>query len=467
MRGTGIAAAVAASAALTAGFTAAPVHAGGRYPPQAGSTQSGDSLFPSAGNGGYDASRYAIVLDYRPADNQLRATARMLARAPRPLSSFSLDLQGLTVRRVQVNGVQAAFRRHGHELVITPAHAVRARFGTTITYHGHPQRHIDPDNGSEGWIATADGATALDEPVGAMTWFPVNNTPRDKARYTFQVTAPSSVAVAANGLLAGRRTNAGGTTWTWRETSPMASYLAMVSIGDYRVFHSVMRTTTGRRLPVWSFVSWRLPSQSRARQLLPNVVRWGERRFGPYPFQSTGLVARPLYVGYALETQERPTFPGPVKTLELVHEIAHQWYGDSVTLRDWQDIWLNEGFATYAEWLWRGGHGGPSPEQIFRQAYRSNGPQAKLWQPAPARFSGPADLFGTPVYQRGAMTLQVLRDRVGSEAFFRTLRTWARVHRHGGAGTTEFTRLAERISGKNLDGLFQDWLYTPARPSGY
>ena len=154
-------------------------------------------------------------------------------------------------------------------------------------------------------------------------------------------------------------------------------------------------------------------------------------------------------------------------TSTLVHELAHQWYGDSVTVRDWVDIWLNEGFATYAEWLWHGTHGGPTPEQTFRAAYRKNGPGAALWSPPPASFTNPADLFGAPVYERGAMTLQVLRDRVGDKAFFTILRAWAREHRHGNASTAEFIALAERVSGQPLHKLFHDWLFTNARPTGY
>jgi aminopeptidase N len=388
------------------------------------------------------------------------------ARAERPLSSFSLDLQGLRVSGVHVDGRSASYARRGHELVVTPARPVRGRFDTTVTYGGRPQHHIDPDNTSEGWITTVDGATTVNEPVGAMTWFPVNNTPRDKARYTFVATAPSRLAVAANGDLVRRVGHERTTTWTWRQRAPMSSYLAMVSFGRYRVQHSHMRLVSGRRIPVWSFVDRRLPSQRAARMLLPEVVRWAERRFGAYPFGSSGLVADKLDVGYALETQNRPVFPGPVSTLDLVHELAHQWYGDSVTPRDWGDIWLNEGFATYAEWLWQAGHGGPSAEDTFRRLYRKYGEGASFWKPAPVELTDPADLFG-PAYQRGAMTLQVLRDRVGTRDFFTILRAWARQHRHSTASTAQFVALSERIARKDLQSLFHDWLHAPSRPSGY
>ncbi len=433
--------------------------------PVAGSTTSGDSLFPDAGNGGYDAQRYRITLAYR-ADRSIVATTRMTARALRPLSSYSLDLEGLRVRSVRVDGRAARFARKGTELVVTPRKAVRGTFTTTVAYSGTPQRHTDPDGSEEGWIDTPDGATALNEPVGAMTWFPSNNTPRDKATYTFRVTAPSRLAVAGNGVLARKVRHGARTTWTWRGTQPMATYLSMVSIGDYRVYRSSLRLASGRRIPTWSFVQPSLGTQAAARTLLPEVVRWGESRFGAYPFSSSGIVAHSLDVGYALETQDRPTFPGPVDTSELVHEIAHQWYGDSVTPGDWGDIWLNEGFATYAQWLWDADHGGATTESVFRKAYADNGPSSKLWDPAPDALSDPADLFG-PAYERGAMTLQVLRDRIGDADFFALLKAWAREHRYGVVSSADFERLAERISGRQLDTLFQDWLRTPSRPSGY
>jgi aminopeptidase N len=454
------AAVVAAGAAVPAG--AAP-DAGAH--PVPGSTRSGDSLFPQAGNGGYDVQRYRIVLDYRR-DGSISATTRVAARALHPLSSFSLDLEGLRVERVHVDGREATFRRHGHELVITPARPVRGAFDARIAYGGTPRSHTDPDGSSEGWIATDDGATTVNEPVGAMTWFPNNDTPRDKARYVFVVTAPARRAVAANGVLVDRSRHGARTTWTWRQAEPMASYLAMISIGDYQVYRSTMRTVAGRRLPVWSFVERQLGPQRKARRLLPEIVRWEERRFGAYPLTSTGMVAHELSVGYSLETQDRPVYPGRPGTGVMVHELAHQWYGDSVTPRDWGDIWLNEGFATYAEWLWTASHGGASTRATFRRLYRENGPKSDLWKPAPAAISDPADLFG-PAYARGAMTLEVLRERVGTHDFFAILRTWAEQHRYGVVATRDFIRLSERISGDRLHQMFRDWLYTPSRPRGY
>src|SRR3954471_15717892 len=310
-----------------------------------GGESAGDSLFPTIGNTGYRVSHYDIRLDYRAATGRIRATTRVAARASDVLARYSFDLEGLRVRSVRVDGRPATFRRHDDKLVVTPAVPVRGRFTTVVRYRGKPVTHRDPDGAKDGWVPSKDGgATVLSEPVGAATWFPNNNTPRDKATFSVRVTAPSAYKVAGNGDLTGRRRHDGRTTWHWSQRRQMATYLAMISIGKYRLFHSTMRTTTGRRLPVWSFILPDLGTLRAQRRLVPRIVRFEERRFGAYPFSSVGIVVKRINVGYALETQNRPFFDGKPDRLTLVHELAHQWYGDSVTLRDWQDIWLHEGF---------------------------------------------------------------------------------------------------------------------------
>ena len=333
----------------------------------------------------------------------------------------------------------------------------------TIKYHGKPVTHIDPDGAKDGWIPTADGGVVvLSEPVGAMTWFPNNNTPRDKATFDMKITVPSKLEVAGSGDLASVRKHDGQETWRWVQPKQQATYLAMISIDNFDVYRSTMTTTTGRKLPIWSFIEPELGTQEAARALIPKAIRYLERRFGPYPFNSAGIVVKDSDVEYALETQNRPVFDidagETVDELTNIHEWAHQWYGNSVTLSDWGDIWLNEGFATYAEWLWDASHGGPSTAEKFQTGVRRPG-RTRTGRHHPRHLTDPADLFGQQSYLRGAMTLEALRQEVGSHDFFVILRKWAQQNEYGNVSTRQFIALSERVSGQDLDAFFEAWLY--------
>ena len=431
--------------------------------PTPGSPNSGDSLFPHQGNGGYDVEHYGIALTWRPSGHVTARTA-VRARAAKSLSAFNLDLDGLRVRSVAVDGRAATFRRSGTELTVIPAVPVRdgSRFTTVIRYGGTPHYLLDPDGSKDGWIATSDGATVLSEPIGAMTWFPDNDTLRDKATYTISATAPRGLTVESNGHLRSRVVHGTTATWTWHESHPMATYLATVSIGTYRI----VRGRTANGVPVVSYLDPSLGGRSAALRV-PKVLSYWQRLFGPYPFSSAGIVVDDVPVDYALEVQTRPVFDFVPDTATLVHELAHQWYGDSVTPRDWSDIWLNEGFATYAEQLWQARSDPGYPHRVFMRLYREHGRSDPFWDIPVTRPGDPADLFGDAVYTRGAMALQALRMRIGSHDFFRLLKRWPAVHAYGNATTAELESLAERVSGRGLRHLFHVWLEVGGKPAGY
>lgn len=429
-----------------------------------------DPYFPKMGNGGYDVTHYGLTLDYHPDGNHLRATAVITARAKQDLSAFDLDLKGLDVKGVTVEGEEARWNRAGQELTVRPKEDLDKgeTFRTTVRYSGTPETIHDADGSEEGWLRTGDGALALGEPTGSMAWFPGNHHPSDKASYDVTVTVPEGVQAVSNGELTKESTKKGRTTTTWHTAEPMASYLATVAIGRY----DIRRSTTPDGLPVYVAVD---PSQTKAsRKVLariPEIMTWSEDTFGPYPFSSTGaIVDRPDDAAYALETQNRPFFPGAPDTELLVHELAHQWYGDSVTPRTWRDMWLNEGFATYAEWLWQEEHGGRTAQQVFDALYDGDYYQDRtddeaIWAFPPAKPSSAAHISDSPVYERGAMVLHKIRQKTGDNTFRTLLCGWATAHRHGNADTAEFTAYVERqVPDEDFSGIWKEWLYGDGKP---
>jgi aminopeptidase N len=436
------------------------VGAGSVAAPQPGSPGSGDSLFPTAGNGGYHVLHYGIRV--RWAKPSIRAVTRIKAMATKDLSSFNLDLYRLKVSTVTVNGRPAASTRAGHELRVTPNRplAQGASFIAKVRYFGSPHTYTDPDGAPDGWVRSSDGATVVAEPVGAMTWFPNNNTPRDKARYDVTISAPNKLTAVSNGRLIERHRHVRRTIWHWREPDPMASYLATMSVGEY----DELRGRTHRGTPIRSYVDPRVGGKATARRVAP-VINYWERRFGPYPFVSAGVIFDKLPIGYALEVQTRPVFPYVPDTSTLVHELAHQWFGDSVTPKDWSDIWLNEGFATYAEWLWHGRSHPGYARQTMRALYDGHPAGDPFWDIPVGLPGSPENLFGDAVYTRGAMALQAIRMEIGRDAFFTLLKRWPRVHRHRTVSTADLQTMAENISGLQLDDLFDTWVYGDQKPS--
>ncbi|MFE7318226.1 M1 family metallopeptidase [Streptomyces sp. NPDC057555] len=431
----------------------------------AGSGGLGDPLFPKLGNGGYHVSHYGLDLRYDVAERHLDGTAAITAKAGADLRSFQLDLQGMTVTGVRVDGADAGFSRKGHKLVVRPAAGIGKGkvFRTTVHYRGTPQEMRDADGASEGWVKTADGAFVAGEPAGSMTWFPGNNHPSDKAAYDFSITVPRRYTAVANGELRAKRTASGWTTYEWHSAEPMASYLATATIGTFDVQES--RTPQG--LPLYVAVDPKEAEASRkplAR--LPEILGWATELFGPYPFSSAGAIVdhTPARVDWvALETQTKPIYAGAPDTVTVVHETAHQWFGDSVTPKSWRDTWLNEGFATYAEWLWEEREGGDSPQERFDALYDSDEDHAR-WEFPPGTPDTAADVTGQPVYERGAMVLQQLRNAVGDKAFFSILKEWPAKYRHAGADTDDFIAFCQDRTDEDLTDLFDDWLYGDGQP---
>ena len=445
----------------------------------AGAPGAGDPFFPFAGNGGYDVKHYDLTLSYERESNRLDGQARIVARATQNLSSFNLDLRRfLDVESVRVDGPVAGFTRAGeHELVITPRKGLDdgKQFVVRVVYGGEPEPIVDPDESIEGWIPTADGAFVVNEPQGSPGWYPVNDTPRDKATYRFKVSVPEGREVIANGVLAEEPvTEDGWTRWHWFEDSPMAPYLATATNGEFELdfggelggvpeYNAVDPTTRlNAASPPNPALAWtRLnDAQPKAFALFSEVV-------GPYPFSSVGgIVDWAPNVFYHLESQSKANYWRIPGLSTIVHEVAHQWFGNAVTPETWPYIWLNEGFATWAEWLYDERYNGIPAQDAFDDVYATPADD-ELWTPAPAALNGPEELFHAPVYDRGAMTLQALREKIGDDAFFEILRRWYADNRYGNVSTEDFIALSEEVSGQELDAFFDVWLYTDGKPTSW
>jgi aminopeptidase N len=437
---------------------AVPAHAAGGG--GIGSPGLGDPFFGFAGNGGYDVGHYGLALDYTPATDALDATAVIQARATQPLARFDLDLRGFDVSQLLVDGRPATYRRAGQELIVTPRQALRAGsdFTVLVRYAGVPEVITDPDESIEGWVPTADGAFVVGEPQGAPGWFPANDNPQDKATFDIAITVPDGITAMGNGVLAGRSSHHGRTTWVWHEGLPMATYLATATNGRFEL----TQTRVGA-IPIYDAVD---PTQAAEANPVvaevPEIVRFFSALYGPYPFDAAGAIVDDAPdVGYALESQTKPNFDRAPDEATLVHELAHQWFGDAVTPRQWPDIWLNEGFATWSEWIWSERHNGPTAQETFDELYADDDPD--IWEPPPANPGEPANMFVDSIYFRGGMTLQALRVEVGDATFMRILRDWFAQHRYGNATTADFIALAERDSHRNLGRFFYTWLFKPGR----
>jgi aminopeptidase N len=323
---------------------------------------------------------------------------------------------------------------------------------------------VDPDRSRAGWILTPDGAFVANEPQGSPGWYPANDDPRDMATYDMAITVPEGITAIGNGRLISSRTQHGKTTWRWTEDAPMASYLATATNGVFE-----LRTTVAGGLPLYHAVDPAEVSHGAFDRLdaEAKIIDFFSALYGPYPFSSGGgVVDHAPEVGYELESQTRAQYDETPTPTTVVHEIAHQWFGDAVALTAWPDIWLNEGFARFSEWIYDERHGGRTAQQRFEALYARDASDP-LWSRPPATLGGPGFIFTEPPYGRGAMTLQALRAKVGDAAFFALLRQWYARNRYGNVTTADFVALAKEITGQQLDAFFDAWLCQPGKPASW
>jgi aminopeptidase N len=415
----------------------------------------GDAYYPTDGNSGYDVTLYDLAITYDPGSQQLEGVATITADATQDLSRFNLDLQGLKVSGVKVGGQPAKFAQEGnHELVITPsAPLAKAKpFTAVVTYAGKPTTIADASLGRSGWqISSTGGAFAAGEPHSATSWFPANDTPRDKAALKLAARVPDGWTAVSNGLEGPVAKDGGWTTFNWAEDTPLATYLVTVAIDKFEVVRSKLPNGT----PVLDAYAPGTSAQKKPLQAeMPEILAYLETKFGPYPQRAAGSIWVADQIGFSLETQTRPIYASWADLETVVHENAHQWFGDSVTIENWADICLNECLASYSQWLWMEKNG-TNLDERYRGRVEELRNKSSFWAPKLYDMGKGNEFRG--VYDKGIMAMHALRKQVGDELFFKTLQTWTAKHRNGNASWPEFEKLFEEASGQRLDGFFAAW----------
>jgi aminopeptidase N len=472
-RRRGLATAVAATA--TAALMALPAGAAARGD-TTGSAGLGDSFFAKSGNGGYDVSHYDVRLRYGPEKNVFQAGTRTTVSAqvtqPAGLDRFHLDYRGPHITDLRViDGatlveIPSDFSRDGQELIITTEELLGAsdEFSVQVSYRGKPTEITDPDGSTEGWVRTDDGAFVVGEPRGTPAWMPANDHPTDKATFEISVRVPNGYKAVSNGVLDSVAESGppARRTFKWVEDEPMATYLATATVGRFHV-------TQDPAPPYFEYYAVdKTLGDGGAVDRTADTIELFDDIVAPYPYSAIGGIVDSGGAGYALETQTRPIYPGPPSSGLVAHEMAHQWFGDHTTPEDWSDIWLNEGFATWMEWYWDEAEGGPTTAERLNDLCQLSGGSSSM-NPPPASVPGPEEMFDNGVYQRGAGTLQSLRELIGDPDFFDVLAEWTGHDADDPVTTEDLIALVKAETGvpdTTIDEHFEDWAFDEGKPEG-
>ncbi|MCU1435765.1 MAG: peptidase [Pseudarthrobacter sp.] len=428
-----------------------------------------DPYMPGHGTNAYRVTRYELDLDYKLSSNRLSGRAVLHAVTQYATAALVLDLTGLRATKIQLSGRKVRkYSQRAEQLVIVPDAALPAgeAFTLDIRYEGNPV----PRRGfwgEVGWEELTDGVLVAGQPNGAASWFPCNDHPGDKASYRISVTTDAGYRAVCNGELVSHSTKASRETWVYEQPEPMATYLATVQIGRYELLSLAPAHAAGQ-VPQFAAVPALLAETAReglARQ--PEMMRTFTSCFGPYPFPEYTVVVTEDELEIPLEAQTLSILGRNHLTQEwesqrlIAHELAHQWFGNSLTAASWADIWLHEGFACYAEWIWSEEAG------VMTMADRAAAAWRKLAagsQDIVVGDPGPELMFDDRVYKRGALALHALRVKCGDLAFFALLHDWTSTHRHGSVSTAAFILAADRTTGLDTEALLHPWLHETALP---
>jgi len=443
------------------------VHADSTAYDAALSTPRADSVYPSVGDPGVDALHYGLQLSWDPGHSLLTGTETLLFRATRGADRFQLDLgHPLVVAHATLDGHPVKVRHDAKDLVVDAPVAADSRHVLQLSYSGTPEpvrAPTDrPDFDTTGWTTTRDGSVwTMQEPYGAYSWYAVNDQPSDKAFYDISVAAPSPMVGVANGRMVSQDTSDGRTVTRWQLAAPAASYLVTLAIGRF-----TRTTDTGPHgLPITYWTPTDKPSTLARVRYTPEAVAYLESKVGPYPFPTLGVLVVPSQS--AMETQSTITLGDTRYALTrdtLVHELAHQWYGDTVTPGDWSDLWMSESMALYlAEGSWTADHTGKSFDGILH-GWDIGAPfMREMWGP-PARYA-PESFGEGNVYYVPALMWDLVRQRVGDEEFWRLVREWPATHRFTSQDRDTLVAWWSRRTGEDLRPLFHAWLLGRRQPA--
>lgn len=435
-----------------------------------------DPLYPQHGNAALDVLRYQLALAWAPTTRELSGTATLTIRAVTAVDELALDFSPVyTVSSSTVNGVTASASRRGDDLVVAGHADAGARVTLVVAYHGTPKPVPMPSGRGdfpEGLglrDATGGEAWTMQEPYGAFTWYPANDQPSDEAIYDIAVTVPKGWTAVAQGGLAAVASGATGDTYTWRSDAPVATYLATLALGRY----TKLIDTGPHGLPLTYWIrTGRDEAFVPALRDTPQLLEWLEKKFGQYPFATAGVVL--VDSESAMETQQMVTFgaklargdssPANTNVVReiLLHELSHQWFGDAVTPKDWTGMWLNEGWAMYAEWMWSVEQGWSTNAGWIENARETDASTRPVAGP-PGHPK--VDHFGeSNVYLGPALLLHLIHQSLGDTAFFGLARDWVQTHRNQQVDRAEFIAFVNAHSGKDFTTLITSWLDSPTTP---
>ena len=466
---------IAALVAVLALGSSAPAAASHHSTPSPGAAGIGDVLFPTLGNGGYDAIHYSLALRYPTAapGETVQGRVRMLARATKALSRFDLDFSGDSVGSVSVDGRPAAWTWSGGELVITPRRALRdhKKFAATVTYTAHAFTPAADDPFPFGFFTVNGGSVTAGQPNFSNTFYPVNDHPADKASYDISFDVPAGTTAVGNGTLVSRRTASGRSYSRYVMRQPLASELIQLAVGAFDVTdRGTVDHVHVRDVSSSSATATIEPALART----PDHLRWMIDRVGRYPFGEYGVLAADQAFFYALETQTLSLHPAflfapavPPAGYEpiMVHELAHQWFGDSVAPVRWQDVWLNEGHADYYQQVYTGQFFGEDVVAYWKDAYRrANQLRHDFGPVAMPTGNDIFTLFSDNVYSGGSLVLYALRQVIGEQAFSKVERSWVKRYEGESVSTEQWIAHVNHVTHRNLTAFLRSWLYGATVP---